>query len=268
MTAVVPPTTSRYAAGRPRPVPDLAPIPFSRLTAVELRKQVDTRAGRWLLASIVAVNAVFALLVLLTSDPEFLTWRVLTETTTAGQLLLLPLIGILAATSEWTQRTALSTFTLEPRRTRVNLAKLAGAVVLGAVTLVLTLAAAAALNGLGALLRGGDGSWQMDWALLGGLSLALVVLVTQGVAFGLLFLSTPIAIVSYLLVPTAWTLVVMLVSGLHGVAPWLDLNVGLGPLMVGEMTPESWAHLASSAAVWVALPLALGLVRTARREVA
>ena len=108
----------------------------------------------------------------------------------------------------------------------------------------------------------------MDWALLGGLSLALVVLVTQGVAFGLLFLSTPIAIVSYLLVPTAWTLVVMLVSGLHGVAPWLDLNVGLGALMVGEMTPESWAHLASSAAVWVALPLALGLGRTARREVA
>lgn len=267
MTAVVPPTTSRYA-GDSRPVADVPAIPFRRLTAVELRKQVDTRAGRWLLVSIVAVNVILAVLVLLTSPPELLTWRALTETTTIGQLLLLPLIGILAATSEWTQRTALTTFTLEPRRTRVNLAKLTGAVALGAVTLVLTLAAAAALNGLGALLRGGDGSWQMDWAMLGGLSLALLVLVTQGVAFGLLFLSTPIAIVSYLLIPTAWTAVVMLVSALDGVAPWLDLSIGLEALMAGEMTPQTWLHLASSTAVWVALPLVLGLVRTARREVA
>ena len=37
--------------------------------------------------------------------------------------MLLPVIGIMAATAEWTQRTGLVTFTLEPRRGRVVLAK-------------------------------------------------------------------------------------------------------------------------------------------------
>ena len=45
--------------------------------------------------------------------------------------MLLPILGIMAATAEWTQRTGLVTFTLEPRRGRVVLAKALAALVLG-----------------------------------------------------------------------------------------------------------------------------------------
>lgn len=260
-------TTRPTTPLRNRPVRPVRPIPFTRLTGVELRKQIDTRAGTWLLATILAINSGLALLVLLTGEAAELTWSALTQTTSAAQMLLLPLIGILAATSEWTQRTALTTFTLEPRRTRVNLAKLVGAVLLGAATLALTLATAAALNVLGSVLLGTDGSWAMDWAMLGGLALGLVILISQGVAFGLAFLSTPIAIVAYLLLPTLWTLLTTLVDSLRGVAPWLDLDIAMTSLMDGVMTPQSWAHLAVATTVWIGLPLTVGLLRTARRDV-
>ena len=48
-------------------------IPFSRLVKVELRKMVDTRAGRWLLISIAGLTALvlaIQLIVLLTQDQK------------------------------------------------------------------------------------------------------------------------------------------------------------------------------------------------------
>src|SRR5690554_5177250 len=103
-------TTTRPAPTAARPAP--APIPFARLTRVELRKQVDTRAGRWLLTVIVLVSVALIALVLLSADPAERTWQELTTASSLGQMLLLPLLGIMAATSEWSQRTALTTFTL------------------------------------------------------------------------------------------------------------------------------------------------------------
>lgn len=265
-------TTPRVsAATTPRPpaaADGAGPVPFGRLVRVELRKQVDTRAGAWLLGVIVAVNVAFILLTLFNAEPQHLTWLELTGASSWGQMLLLPLIGIMAATSEWSQRTALTTFTLEPRRTRVNLAKLTSAVGLGVVVMVLALAAGAVFNIVGMVWRDGDGSWSMEWAMLAGMSLSLLILVTQGVAFGLSLLSTPVAIVAYLGLPTVWSVLTVVVSALRGPAEWLDLNTAVLPLMAGQMTGDSWARLATSAAVWVLLPLGFGLWRTARRDVA
>jgi len=124
-------------------------IPFLRLCRVELRKQLDTRAGVWLLVSIALVNTVFIAITLFTADAANITWTSLTASASFGQLLLLPLIGVMAATSEWSARTALTTFTLEPRRTRVNVAKLASAGSLGLIVMVMTLAFSAVLNAIG-----------------------------------------------------------------------------------------------------------------------
>ncbi|MDM8083981.1 ABC transporter permease [Cellulomonas cellasea] len=243
------------------------PIPFARLTAVELRKQLDTRAGVWLMVVIVLVNAALIALTLVASAPEDLTWQELTGAASIGQLLLLPLVGVLAATGEWSQRTALTTFVLEPRRMRVTLAKLASSVALGLVVMAGALAVAAALNVLGMTLRDGDGSWSMDAGVVGGNTLALVILVVQGVAFGLALLSTPMAIVAYLALPTAWSVLGLLVTGLRAPAEWLDVNATLMPLMAGEMAGDDWARLGVSVAAWVGVPLAIGLWRTGRREV-
>lgn len=262
-TAPLPTTTTRRTAQ----ASVTRPVPFVRLTLVELRKQVDTRAGVWLLAIIVVLNAALSALVLFTAEPAARTWQDLTTASSWGQLLLLPLIGILAATGEWSQRTSLTTFTLEPRRTRVNGAKLASASLLGLGVMVGALFAGALLNVAGVLWLDGDGSWTMEWALLGGMLLALLLLVTQGLAFGLALLSTPIAIVAYLVLPTVWTILTMLVSALEGPARWLNLDSTIMPLMDGQMTGEAWAQLATSSAVWIGLPLAIGLWRTARRDV-
>lgn len=97
---------------------------------------------------------------------------------------------------------------------------------------------------------------------------ALLLLVTQGLAFGLAFLSTPVAIVAYLALPMVWTILAMLVSGLQEPAEWLNLDAAMATLMAGQMSGTDWARLATSAAVWIGLPLAVGLWRTARREVA
>jgi hypothetical protein len=247
---------------------DVAAVPFVRLARVELRKQLDTRAGAWLLAVIVLVDAGFIALTLFTADPAMLTWRELTMASLWGQMLLLPLVGILAATGEWSQRTALTTFALEPRRTRVNAAKLASALALGLTVMVLALVSGAVFNVVGALWRGGDGSWAMEWSMLGGMALALLLLVTQGLAFGLSLLSTPGAIVAYLGLPTLWSILGMTVTALREPAQWLDINTAMLPLMAGQMGGTQWAHLAASTAVWVLAPLAFGLWRTARRDVA
>lgn len=244
-------------------------IPFSRLFLVELRKQIDTRAGRWLLIVIALVNTALIVLTLTTAEAKYLTWSELTMAASIGQLLLLPLIGVLAATSEWSQRTALTTFALEPRRTRVNMAKLASAAVLGLIVMALTLVAGAVANVAGMLWRGGDGSWAMDWSMLFGAALALLLLVAQGIAFGLALLSTPVAIVAYLLLPTLWTVLTAFIDALAAPARWLDMNVTLVPLMAGgDLSPTGWSQLTTSVIVWVGLPLAVGLWRTSRRNVA
>lgn len=255
-----------------RPVPTAsrtAPqaVPFARLALVELRKQLDTRAGVWLLAVIVLLNAGLIALVLFTGEPEFRTWQELTAASSLAQMLLLPLIGIMAATGEWSQRTALTTFALEPRRTRVNAAKLVSALGLGLAVMAAALLTGALFNVIGMVALDGDGSWAMEWSVLGGMLLSLLLLVGQGVAFGLALLSTPIAIVAYLALPTVWTVLTMLVSALQGPAEWLSLDSAMRPLLEGDMTATAWAQLGTSALVWIGVPLAVGLWRTARRDV-
>ncbi|WP_152189399.1 ABC transporter permease [Georgenia satyanarayanai] len=257
-TTTRPTTTARTAS---------PPVPFTRLALVELRKQLDTRAGAWLLAVIVLLNAGLIALVLFTGEPENRTWQELTMASSLAQMLLLPLLGVMAATGEWSQRTALTTFSLEPRRTRVNAAKLVSALGLGVAVMAAALLAGALFNVVGMVALDGDGSWAMEWSVLGGMLLALLLLVTQGLAFGLAFLSTPVAIVAYLALPTVWSLLTMLVDALQEPAKWLNLDFSMTALMSAEMTATTWAQLATSAAVWIGVPLAIGLWRTARRDV-
>lgn len=253
---------------RPLPAAEGTGISLLRLFQVELRKQVDTRAGAWLIAVTGLISVALAVLTLSTVDPSRLTWHELAASSSYGLMILLPFIGVLAATSEWSQRTGLTTFTLEPRRTRVNLTKLTSSWLLGLAVLAVTLGVCAVLNIVGRLWRDGNGSWDLDGAALAGTALTLVLLMTQGVAFGLALLSTPIAIVLFLALPTAWSVLTSMVARLEGSAKWLDLNVTVEPLMAGDMTAQSWSRLAVSVGVWIVLPLAVGLWRTARKDVA
>ena len=105
-------------------------VPFARLVHVELRKMLDTRAGRWLLIGIGAVIAVALTIMFFNNGGQHAFGEYL-QATTMPMALILPVVGILAVTSEWSQRTGLVTFGLEPRRARVAWAKTVAALLVG-----------------------------------------------------------------------------------------------------------------------------------------
>jgi hypothetical protein len=63
------------------------------------------------------------------------------------------------------------------------------------------------------------------------------------------------------------TIVVSIVDALEDVARWIDTGQALPPLMDGSLSGTQWARVATSVALWVLVPLALGLWRLPRSEV-
>ena len=270
-TTIASPATRSAPDGArlPSPIPGARPtrgVPFTRLLRVELRKMGDTRAGRWLLVGIAVVVA-GALGILLVRDGGDRPFEEYLQATTMPMAILLPVVGILSVTSEWSQRTALATFTLEPRRARVAWAKTLAALVVavGAVLLALGLAAAAHAAAIG--LRGATGDWDVAPTVLLGAAGYVLLFLLQGAAFGMLLRNTPAAVVAFFVLPTAWSILGTLVSQVQTAAEWLDLNRTMEPLFVGSISGEQWTQLGTSVAAWVVLPLAVGMWLTSRVEV-
>ena len=88
-----------------------------------------------------------------------------------------------------------------------------------------------------------------------------------GLAFGLLFQASAPAIIAYYVLPTVVAIVVSIVNALEDIARWIDTGQTLAPLVEGTPSGTEWARVATSIALWVLLPLALGLWRLPRSEV-
>jgi ABC-type transport system involved in multi-copper enzyme maturation permease subunit len=261
MSGVVTIPESRAAARSTR----TSAVPFGRLFRVEWRKQLDTRAGRWLLATI-AVAAAVVIAVSAIWGGDDLTFEALLITLAMPLSLLLPVVGILAATQEHSQRTGLVTFVLEPRRLRVGTAKLAVALLTGVVAVVVSVGLAAATYALLVAFRGVGAQWLVDGPVAWGLGLSTVLSMVQGVAFGLLLQNTPLAIVVYFVLPSVFSLGAQ-ITPLEDVWPWVDLVSASAPLLTGGATGTDWAHLATASLIWIVGPLVAGLVRLTRSEV-
>jgi ABC-type transport system involved in multi-copper enzyme maturation permease subunit len=233
---------------------------LARLTGVELRKMVDTRAGFWLLTSIALLTIAVVVGLQFTADHDDSLRGNLVDSLQVA-LALLPVVGILLVTSEWTQRTSLITFALVPRRARVVTAKLAAGVALSVVGWVVVLAIAA----VGTAFAGGD--WLLPGWLIGQSTLYLAAAMVMGIAFGAAFLSSAPAIVVYFVVPIAFNLLGA-IPALDGLATWLDGTQTLEPLVNEQMSGADWAHAGTTLAVWVALPLVVGFWRITRSDVA
>ena len=241
---------------------------FPRLTLIELRKTVDTRAARWLIAVMVVVPYTVAILqILLTKVPEE---RGFLAAFTAQQglgLVLLPVLGILCVTSEWSQRTTMTTYALVPRRRRIVAAKTAAVAVLSLALTAIALPMAAALNVLAPLVSDNGDQWDLGLRIVAQAALVGVLTALGGVAFGLALMSTPLAIVLYFALPTVLTVVSETVSMLHRALWWVDLNVASTALYTADITQRGWIQVATSFAVWVGVPFLLGSERTVRRDV-
>jgi ABC-type transport system involved in multi-copper enzyme maturation permease subunit len=243
----------------------LAPPSLARLVLVELRKAVDTRAGRWLLVLIALVAVAGAVITAVTGAAGERNLTHVLGDTSQEVSILLPVLGILLVTSEWSQRTALTTFTLVPRRERVIAAKAAAGVLLAVAATAVCAAVTAVV--LIAADHGQAGLWQ-DAARAIGYALVFQVLnLLLGVGFGLLFRSTPVAIVVYFAAPTAWSILTSTVSALAGTGRWLDPSTAWNHLAGGTVTATIGAQVATTAAVWIVLPMLAGGWRVLYRPV-
>lgn len=217
-----------------------------RLVRVELRKTTDTRAGLWLLVLIGVIAAAFVAIQLVVAEPQTMTFENFLRTAVLPVGLLLPVLGILAVTSEWSQRTSMTTFTLVPQRQRVVVAKLIAAVLLSLFAVVACLGAAALGNLIAPVVGDAPGGWAVDYPTLGYAVVFQVVNVLVGLGLGMLLLNSPLAIVLYFLLPTLLTILTTMVTALQRPLEWLNLDATVGRLLDEAMTGEAWAQLATS----------------------
>jgi len=253
--ALEPRVTAEGAGARPS---------LFRLTGVELRKMVDTRAGFWLLIGIELLT-IAVMVGLPFSSGHDDTLRSFFSDSSQVALTLLPIAGILLVTSEWTQRTSLITFTLVPTRTRVLAAKIGAAVVLSIAAWLTILAIAAVGTAVAGGAEGG-GTWSIPGWLIGQSALYLAASMLMGIGFGAMLLLSAPAIVLYFVVPTAFALFGR-IPAIEGAAEWFDGSKTLEPFVNESLAAGDWAKAGTTMALWMALPLAIGLWRIRRDEV-
>ena len=233
-----------------------------RLAAVELRKSADTRAGFWLLLVIVLLAAALVVLTLVFGEEAEQSLSPLVSSAVQVISVVLPVLGILLVTSEWSQRTGLSTFALVPQRERIVVAKTIGATILT----LCAVAACVAISALGTAIAGG--SFDLGLGELGRYTLFELITMLGGVAFGLAFMNSALAIVMYFVIPIAWSILGETIHALDKPANWLDLGRPMSILADSSatMTGTNWAQLATAAGVWVGVVLVIGLVRLRHTE--
>jgi ABC-2 type transport system permease protein len=237
---------------------------LGRLVAVEWRKMVDTRAGFWLQVAMVALTLAVVVVRLLVGEAADHTFQSVLDAGLQPAAVLLPVLGILLVTSEWSQRTGLITFALVPVRSRVLGAKVVASLVLAVAMLAMSVAVVAA----GVLVSSPDveGAWSGAAPLVGQSAVYLTTGMVLGVAFGAMLLTPAPAIVLRFALPMAWMAVVSL-PVFSSVAPWVDNASALGQMSVGVMSATQWAHAGTSLVIWMVLPLLIGAWRITRREV-
>jgi hypothetical protein len=246
-------------------------VPLSRVVGVELRKMFDTRAGFWLMASILIAALISTVATILFAPRSDLTYYTFAKAVGFPMTVILPIIAILAITGEWSQRTGLTTFTLVPRRTRVILAKVVASVMVGVASMLIALVLGVAGNVVGPAIAGTAQVW--DVSFLHGLDIVLGSLISllMGTMLGLLFRSSPVALVAYFvtstLLPTVFGLLAANEDGFRELQQWVDLNYAQSFLFEGTLSGLQWARLAVATALWLVLPALVGLRLVMRSEV-
>jgi ABC-2 type transport system permease protein len=207
-----------------------------RVTQVELRKMFNTRSGFWLIASI-AISAVLAAggVILWAADDQ-LTYSTFATAIRFPVVVILPLIAILSVTSEWSQRTGLTTFTLVPHRSRIIAAKAISSVSIAVAAMVLTFAVGAVGNLTSAAVTGTALVWDVTW--------------TQCLYY----------VLGMIAESQQW---------FRDLQPWVDFQFAQTGLFVFDqaLTGEQWANIAVSGLSGLLVPLAVGLAFVMRAEV-
>ena len=245
------------------------PIPTSRLVGVELQKMFDTRSGFWLLAG-GALLSVVATVITVFADPS-LSYGGFAAAIGAPLSIVLPMAGILAVTSEWSQRTGLTTFTMVPHRGRVITAKLVATLLVGVTSIAIAFSVGALGNLAGSALMGQDTVWDVSFGNALTIFLADGLGMLMGFMLGVLIRNSPGAIVAYfvyaLALPAALGALAAFQDWFARAQGWVDFQFSSTRLYDSGMTGTDWAHLGVSGLIWLVIPLAIGLRLVVRSEV-
>lgn len=248
-----------------------ARIPLTRIVGVELRKMFDTRAGFWLMASIVITSVLATAAIIVFAPDDQLTFDNFAAAIGAPMTVILPMIGILAVTSEWSQRSGLTTFTLVPHRGRVIGAKFLAAVTVGVVSMFIALVLGVLGTLVGSAIAGVDPVWNVSAAHFTLIVLGSVLGMLFGFMLGLMIRNSAGAIVTYfvytLVLPPLLGLLAANQKWFADLQPWVDYTYAQSPLFDGAVSSQQWQHLAVTGGVWFLLPMAVGLLIVRRAEV-
>ncbi|MGB5952026.1 MAG: ABC transporter permease subunit [Ornithinimicrobium sp.] len=248
-------------------------IPLTRLVWVEFTKMFDTRAGFWLLAAIGILAVIATVSVILFAPDEAIAYESFAPAVGIPMSVILPVIAILSVTSEYGQRTALSTFTLVPRRGRVIAAKAIVILTIGVVGMLVALGVGALGNLLGAGIKGLDPVWGMNLTQFVNIILANVLGMAIGFMLGVLIRNSPGAIVGYfvysLVLPGIFSTLAAFQEWFRDLQPWVDVNFAIGRLFEQNegLSGEMWAQLGVTSVIWIFVPMVVGLVILLRSEV-
>jgi ABC-2 type transport system permease protein len=264
-------TAAAVEAVRPRRA--VHAVPLTRIIAVELRKMFDTRSGFWLIASIAITAVLAAAGVILFAAHDQLTYSTFATAIRFPVVIILPLVAILAVTSEWSQRTGLTTFTLVPHRGRIITAKAISSVVIAIAAMALTFAVGALGNLLGAAVTGTPLVWDVTITQCLYYVLGMVLSLLIGFMLGVLIRASIGAVVAYFvltfLLPTIFSLLAAGSHWFHNLQPWVDIQFAQSGLFVFDksLTGEQWANIGVTGIVWLVLPMLVGLRMVMRAEV-
>ncbi len=266
-TAISPETTATVQVRR-----TVRPIPTARLTKIELRKMFNTRSGFWMLISIGVLSVVATGAVIIFAPEDAVTYENFATAIGLPMSVILPMIAILGVTSEWSQRTGLTTFTLVPSRGRVIGAKAIATVLVGVVSMAVAFAVGALGNLAGSALAGVDTVWDISLSTAPQIVLGNLVGMAIGFTLGVVLRSSAAAIVGYFVVSLVLPGILALLAGVRewflDLQPWIDWNYTQVALFEGGTdTAREWAMLGSTTAIWIVAPLVIGLLFLRRSEV-
>jgi ABC-type transport system involved in multi-copper enzyme maturation permease subunit len=246
-------------------------IPLIRIVGVELRKMFDTRSGFWLMASIVITSMLATAAIIVFAPDDQLTFDNFAAAIGAPMTVILPMIGILAVTSEWSQRSGLTTFTLVPHRGRVIGAKFLAAITVGVASMFIALVVGVLGTLVGSAIAGVDPVWNVTAIHFTLIVLGSVLGMLFGFMLGLVIRNSAGAIVTYfvytLVLPPLLGLLAANQEWFADLQPWVDYNYAQRPLFDGGVSSQQWQHLAVTGGLWFLLPLVIGLLIVRRAEV-
>jgi hypothetical protein len=256
---------------RPYRRTDVMPIPLSRVVRVELRKMFDTRSGFWLIASLAITGLLATIATIAFAPDKDLTYYNFAKAVGFPITVILPMVALLAITSEWSQRSGLTTFTYVSNRGRVVGAKTLSSIIVAVASMLFAFAIGAIGNVVGGTIAGTPTVWDLSAGHALTIVLGNLTCLLTGTMLGMLLRSSAAGLVAYfvitLLVPTLSGLLATSQSWYETVQPWVDLNLAQSFLFEGMHTGTQWAQLATTVTIWIILPGILGLRLVMRSEV-